>query len=610
MKTLFFCLLAVVLPTSAMARVNVQIEEVGLKGYYSTHSPTPVRIRLTPDQSGTVRLEFKISSNEREKDRLPVRVDKFSQNVDVVSNVAMELDVPVPFIGSLISSYGGSGIDGHKLEVTAFDASDQAVGSSDIGLRSLELQNGRGLIAIVCTDRRLCDEAQSQITFSGSTEDVAKKNGLLKFITIDGPREHWWDYAAAGTIVIAGPLSGWTGENRDALDYYGRADGTLILLEKEVGDPTFLSPYRMGGTMNEPRVMGLGRLYSLPSLESKALGTLFSGVAFDRIQNPINQQYSQPLVDWLRNSVGVKFSFPRLRWLLAWLVVYILVVGVANFALLRRWRRLEWGWVTTAAIAILFAGGLYLASSANRPSKVILDDTAVYWMDAQSPIAREEIGLRISTPERQTIGVSVGDGAMLHRFDNTYQPEAPTAEIANQITEARQHQRGWDVSLGPPFQTAIPLLRWSSSDLDLATFHVFPGSVTLGSGSHLKNGTGEDFQQALYFDFPGNKRCIIPHLAAGEEIDITNLACEEIYSERRAPNGRNGNPDAVDFINFIIMKYSGPAPLKDIPVGFKPVSTKRAFVGLSQEPVPGSSLSLKDFDRHNFALTVVSLDQP
>jgi hypothetical protein len=604
MKALFFCLLAVALPSTAMARVDVQIEEVGLKGYYSTHSPTPVRVRVTPDQSGTIRLEFKVSSNEDEQGTLPVRVDRFSFNVDVVSNVAMELDVPVPFIGSLISSYRG-GVAGYKLEVTAFDAAYHDVGSSSIGLKSLELQNGRGLIAIICGDRRLCDEAQSQVTFSGSTEDVAKKNGALKFIALDGPREHWWDYAAAGTVVVAGPLSGWTRENRDALEYYGRADGTLVLLEKEIDDPTFLSSYRADGFNNQPRALGLGRLYPLPSLESKTLGMLFAGGGFERMQNPVNQQYSGPLVEWLRNSVGMSFSFPRLRWLLGWLIVYILVVGVANFALLRRWRRLEWGWVTTSVIAILFAVGLYVASSAHRPSKVILDDIAVYWMDAQSPIAREDIALRISTPERQAIGVSIGDGAMLHLFDNSYDREVPTAEIANEITEERHHQQGWDVSLGPPFQTTISLLRWSSSDLNFATFHVFPGSVTLSSGSQLKNSTGENFQQALYFDFPGNKRCIIPRLGAGEEIDITNLACEAIYFEGKNPNDAGG-----EVVKFSIMQYSGPAPLKDIPIGFKPASTRHAFVGLSQEPVPVSSLSLNDFDRHNFALTVVSLDQP
>jgi hypothetical protein len=44
-----------------------------------------------------------------------------------------------------------------------------------------------------------------------------------------------------------------------------------------------------------------------------------------------------------RTQVAVSFDFPRLRWLLAGMTVYILTVGLVNFVVLSGMQRVEWG---------------------------------------------------------------------------------------------------------------------------------------------------------------------------------------------------------------------------------------------------------------------------
>ncbi len=57
------------------------------------------------------------------------------------------------------------------------------------------------------------------------------------------------------------------------LEYFLRSGGTLVLVEKEVANPKFLSAYPAGTDFVR---VGRGKLYRIPSLESKLLTNLFS----------------------------------------------------------------------------------------------------------------------------------------------------------------------------------------------------------------------------------------------------------------------------------------------------------------------------------------------
>ncbi|HEV7220917.1 MAG TPA: hypothetical protein VGN39_18750 [Terriglobales bacterium] len=590
MKFLFTLLLSI-LPFSAASFATVQIEEVGVQGYYSTASPTSVRIRVSNvTHAGPVRLEVEVIDGGKAQYG-PLRTDHYSLIVNVKTNDDTEVDVPVDLIFN----------NGSELQIVATDSAGQSAGSSSLDLNSSSPRGTQYVVLILCRERKICDEAQTQINFSGTPQDVTNKNAAMRFVTTDALRSNWWDYSAANFVVIAESTSDWTSEQRQALEYYVRGGGKSVLLEKEIADPTLFSSYRQGPAKSEPVAVGRGELYRVAQLSEKTLGSVFVSKSpwpttdYSRQSNPLQ---------WLRDEVGVSFTFPRFRWLLIWLDVYILIVGLVNFLLLQRIKRLEWGWFSTSVIAVAFAFALYMAATANRPKKVTLDNVAVYWMDAHSNVAAEDIGLRISSPSRQQINLAVGDSALLLPQFN--QPNAATADLARELfRNGRSIQPGSNVDLGPPLQTEVPLLRWSLKDLNLQTMHVFPGSVTLSNDLHLRNNTGQYFKQALYFDFPSNRLYLIPQLGPGAEIDINTCSSEAInYKTGQQPINLDSRPTLV----VTVIEHSGSKPLKDLGNNFNGNGAKHVFVGLSDSPVPPVDLSIGDTTRNNVALTIVSLD--
>jgi hypothetical protein len=129
----------------------------------------------------------------------------------------------------------------------------------------------------------------------------------------------------------------------------------------------------------------------------------------------------------------------------------------------------------------------------------------------------------------------------------------------------------------------------------------------LTADSHLKNGTGQYFKQALYFDFPHNKRYTIPVLAPDQEVDLDKVASGNIHEDARAAS-TSGSTDPR--VVTVVVKNSGPSLLENISEYVAGNISQRVFFGLSDGPVPSASLPGHQFTQNNFALTVVSLDQP
>jgi hypothetical protein len=257
-------LVSVCLCAPALASSDVEITEVGLKGYYSSVLSTPVTARVkAPSGVDSVELDFTISLDERDNFG-PIRVDHFSERVSVKPGEATQISAP------LLLSAAGWGRS--RLEADAFDLNGHRIGSSTVDLNSLSRLGAQNLIAIFCKDHTVCDEVQSQISFSGSEDDVAEKDRKFKFVTLSSARRHWWDYAAASYVVLAGPLSEFTSEQRFALEAYARRGGRIALLDKECANAEFLAAYRTGGSA----LIGKGKVYRVPSLQSKELGALFA----------------------------------------------------------------------------------------------------------------------------------------------------------------------------------------------------------------------------------------------------------------------------------------------------------------------------------------------
>ena len=149
----------------------------------------------------------------------------------------------------------------------------------------------------------------------------------------------------------------------------------------------------------------------------------------------------------LLRRTGVWFQFPRLRWLIIWLAIYLVIVGPINFAILRRLKRMEWGWATMCVLAVLFAAGFYLSGSARRPKNYTVDNATIYWMDGRSPVAVEDVAVRVSTPERGDVRLAVNDNVVVIP-GTLWSGDEPEVEIgASMLNKARLLQ-GWNLELG------------------------------------------------------------------------------------------------------------------------------------------------------------------
>lgn len=79
-----------------------------------------------------------------------------------------------------------------------------------------------------------------------------------------------------------------------------------------------------------------------------------------RIELDIGAQFRFGFNDLLQNSLNTSlFPLPSTMALLALIGVYIIVIGPINFLALRRLRRLEWAWVTTPLLIVIFLAAAY-----------------------------------------------------------------------------------------------------------------------------------------------------------------------------------------------------------------------------------------------------------
>jgi hypothetical protein len=126
----------------------------------------------------------------------------------------------------------------------------------------------------------------------------------------------------------------------------------------------------------------------------------------------------------------------------------------------------------------------------------------------------------------------------------------------------------------------------------------------------LKNGTGEQFREAMYLDFPENKKYLISSMSAGEELDLESVSSTPIWIKVRRPAG------AFTYESDEAPPMAGPSPkgvldLKRLPYsGFQFGGFSHVFVGISDGPVPEAAISGAKFTQNNLSLTVVTLDQP
>lgn len=606
MKKYLLCALILVAPAALRAQDSVRIDHVGLGAgeTYGSALPTPIRVHIPGvSQAQTLELQFQFAvreGNPVEIERSPLipLADRISKQIQVSANSPLDIELPVdlPDEGRL------------AIQLNILDSSGREIGNATREFDS-QYRGSENLVVIYCADPQVFGGASAQIHASMEL----REGGVRAERIVDSlrePVEHWWEYNLADSVVVAGPTAHLSAAQRDAFEKYLRSGGTLILLEKEIADPTFLAPYRQGEPSSENVHVGMGRLFRVPSLESKQLGKNFAWGARSNDAD-YSKWFGAPHgnVDHFLHRVGTSFTFPHLRWLIIWLSVFIVAVGPLNFFALHRMKKLEWGWITTCVISAVFAGGLYFANSVRRPTDFTLDDAVVYWMDPQSHTAFAQYEFRVYSPERRSVELSImHDDAFLQLdWDRNYGETA--ASLGSEMLGSHAGSTsGWQERLGPPQQLEFPMLRWSYQDFHATNFRDFPGTVHWPSPMHLKNDTGQSFSEAIFLDYKANLSYSIPHVAPGEEINLNSIHAEYIIPpEEERKRLAAENPQGLTALS---------PPLAERPFSVGEMTGSRGgstapqmFIGWADAPMSNAKLDVPFVQRPHGALVIVLFDQ-
>jgi hypothetical protein len=567
-----------VLALPLLADSNLRIDDVGLHGYVSSPSAVRLTVRNPFPKRQTVHVQLIVAQQYV----YPSSASTVSADVNLDGGEQREMELPIVTSGA------------RKVSAKATTASGAVVGQDVYEPKGR--QTGH-LVVLMCANDNVCRNLQSQIQFSGSIENRADKNRGMTFEAVADPRDHWWAYSACSAIVLAMPVAKLTSLQHDALEDYLRRGGILVLLEKEIDDPRFLSAYRHQPAPPEGEQVSMGTLFRVASLTANSLGDVFAGhnLAVVLARDGLRRGWGN--AQWLRIRFATAFDFPRLRWLLAWLAAYLIVVGLLNFALLRRLHRMEWGWVTVVAVALVFAAGFYLSSASRRPKSFRLDNLTFYYLDSQSPLAAADYSLRVSAPERRDLLVSVADPAV---FTSTpvRRGEAHSQIWTELNRQGPSEEENFDIQVGPPRRLEVPLLQWSFRDLDLEGLHDFPGTMHFTAPDVLKNDTGQRFLRAVYLDHTANVLYRFSGLAAGAEIhlDTTPSTPIRVKDEKGAwvPGPVYSDESLRDLMASPLLSSTG--------IG-------RVFAGFTDGPALPVSLNVAH-DRNVHALIVVFLEHP
>lgn len=566
--------LSVVLTVAGYLRgdANLKILDVGLHGYIG--SPAAVRLFVQNPSAAKELLHLKVTVGEE------------WGGGTVAGDVSLEpgehriVELPTFLAG------------GQPKIIAEATAAGSLVGR-DSNNQALRWRN---VIVLMCGNDEACKTAQTNIQFSGSVENRADKNRQLAYEVVNDAREDWWAYSCANAVVLAGPLNQLQATQLDALEGYLRRGGRLVLVEQLIADPNFLSAYREGAPAVHGEPVGKGLLFRVPNLA--ALGDAFAGENLPRVLTRQDDAWWMvgTRKGFLESRYATAFNFPRLRWLLIWLAAYIVVIGVLNFVVLQRLRMLEFGWISTLVLALLFAAAMYYSSASRRPNEFHLDNLATYYLDAKSASAAADYSVRLSTPERRNIVISVDDAAIFIGLNASYRHESSSqiwGDISRNAVRAMQFD---DVSFGPPRQLAFPLLKWSFRDLDLAGLHPFPGTVHFVAPNRLRNDTGQKLKEATYVDYDANALYALPDLAPGDEVDLAAMTSKRVH---------------VPGKQFVVTPPYQAKPTLDqlATMGAWPFSNRgRIFVGLSDGPALPVSVNVRNVEQVH-SLIVVNMGQ-
>jgi hypothetical protein len=572
-----YYLACLILFAALSAAAEVHIREVGLQGYVVRSGPQQLRVEVSNPSAEPQSFALSVSQKYAGRER-----SHLDYQLDLQGHESRLLALPLLFVSDA------------KLTVEQVNSTGTVISKDEAELST----TGSELVAVVCAAQAICSAVSDAVRSASTVEEQNVKERNLKIVLLTQPPQNWFAYAPVRTLIVAGPLEGQA--ERDAIENFTRFGGHLIIAADQA-PRDFLTAYRVADT----RVVGLGQgtLKSVNSATGQQLRQIFApgkrapANAINLANNlMISAEIgSAGLLQW----VGKQFVFPRLRWLIGWMLAYILLIGLFNFFVLRRIGKVELGWLTVPAIAIVFAVLFYSISVRGKTTHFTLDQATVCYMDDKSPVGVAEHHFRVASPQVRNLVFQVPSSAVV--FSAAQDPLFRASDAATLWDDDNGNQRVKIPEMVVDSAQHVPLemLRLSFRDLEFRSVHQFPGTVEM-KDDLLINNTGQNFSQAALIDFYSRKFYDLGPLPAGEKIQPFTRQAEDLSHSNRL---RSLSPDYHMQGAFTLREF-----LKSEAFVSRFAARRLTFIGFTEQPLLAGHLEGITPDTKTYTLFEVTLE--
>ena len=145
------------------------------------------------------------------------------------------------------------------------------------------------------------------------------------------------------------------------------------------------------------------------------------------------QLYSGQLGYALTNLPSL--DLPSLRWLALVLLAYIVLVGPVNYLLLRRWRRLEWAWITIPLLTVAFSAGAFGMGYILRGSDLILHKISIIRL-VPGTVAEVRTYVGLFSPTQTSYDIAVDGRALLSPLSMDSGPWGVSSSVNTSFLQA------------------------------------------------------------------------------------------------------------------------------------------------------------------------------
>lgn len=190
-------------------------------------------------------------------------------------------------------------------------------------------------------------------------------------------------------------------------------------------------------------------------------------------------------IGWGRLPRTALSAIPNLNppapvWFLALLGLYVLLLGPANYLVLRRLDRREWAWVTLPLIAVATTGAVFRLAADHRGSDVGINQVTIVRSDPGVDTAFVRSYISVYSPRDATLDVLTGNGALV---------SAQTGAFGLGVRFGGGTQSSFGDGSAPPRVQPVTVLEGGQTTLPgfSATANTF-SSFTVDSSARLAGG--------------------------------------------------------------------------------------------------------------------------